>query len=195
MCFRIVFCAIVVFAANPPVGFGQQSREQVQELRRQFDSLAAQLQRLEQPQDRAERSERVTQIGSFRHGRASETIVRIYDLSDLFAIAPAYEAMHMNDLGGVSYPLFPAATSRQLSTAGGMGGGMFNVGSPTRKLPAAASSVLAQRADLGEEESNGRATIDELINAIEQSVAPDSWNDNGGEGSIAQRWFGAVDFS
>jgi hypothetical protein len=189
MWFRIVSCAVVVFATDWQVALAQQSSDQVQELRRQLESFASRLQRFEQPQERVDRNDRVTQIGSTRNGRSPEMAVKIYDLSDLFAVAPPYEAMRLNDLGGANATLFPAAAARQLSTVGGMGGGMgggmFNVGSPTRKLPASNAHVLAQRGNAFDVELSGRATIDQLIDAVKQSVAPESWNDNGGEGSIA----------
>jgi len=42
--------------------------------------------------ERTAPNDRVTQIGATRHGRNPEIVVRIYDVSDLFAMAPSYEA-------------------------------------------------------------------------------------------------------
>jgi hypothetical protein len=122
MCARLLCCAVVVVLAWPDSACAQQARENAPELRRQMEVLEAQLRRLEQQSERADRADRVTQIGSMRQGRTPEMIVKMYDLSDLFAVAPPYEAMRMSDLGGPAAALFPVATAPQLSGMGGMGG-------------------------------------------------------------------------
>ncbi len=180
-------CALVVLLAGSGIGKAQTTREQAQDMRRQIELLEAQLRRIEEA-DRAEKPDRVTQIGAMRHGHSPEMVVKIYDLSDLFASAPAYEAMVMNELGGQDRPLFPLRGANQPSgMMGGMGGGMFNVPAAKQTLPDNDKKVLAQQmGGRGENESSGRLTIDELISAIQSTIAPDRWDDNGGEGSIAR---------
>ncbi|MES1213189.1 MAG: hypothetical protein ABUL64_01250 [Singulisphaera sp.] len=148
---KISSCAVVLLALSLlGRAFAQQAPTEVQELRRTMELLEAHLRQLEQGQGKSAANDRVTQIGATREGRNPEMIVRIYDLSDLFALAPTYQAMQLTDLGGTSAPLFPAGSVKQLSASGmgggmmgGMGGGMFNVPS-TVKMPHGAAGVLAQ---------------------------------------------------
>jgi hypothetical protein len=177
---------------------GAAPRGEVQELRRTMELLEAQLRQLERQQGRPDANDRVTQIGAMREGRNPAIIVRIYDLSDLFALSPSYPAMHLTDLGGAATPLFPVATAKEMAGSGGgmmggmgggMGGGAFNVPDNV-KVPATRTLALGQ---MGQQQNStfadapgGRATIDELINAIQQTIAPDHWDSNGGEASIAR---------
>ncbi|HEY4312507.1 MAG TPA: hypothetical protein VGN12_23870 [Pirellulales bacterium] len=173
---------------------GAASRGDVQELRRTMELLEAQLRQLERPQGRPDANDRVTQIGAMREGRNPAIIIRIYDLSDLFAMSPSYPAMRLTDLGGMSTSIFPVAAAKELNGSaggmmGGMGGGMFNVPASVT-VPETRTSTLRQ---MGGQQNNtsadapgGRATIDELINAIQQTIAPDHWDSNGGEASIAR---------
>ena len=107
MCFKITSCAAIVFVLCSTPSREQQPPNEMQELRRTMEKLDEHLRQLEQSQGKSNANERVTQIGSMRNGRDPETIVRIYDLSDLFAMAPSYQAMQLNDLGGASVPLVP----------------------------------------------------------------------------------------
>jgi hypothetical protein len=125
--------------------------------------------------------------------------VSIYDLGDLFAMAPLYPAM-TNDLGSsrLARPLFPMGTGGSPSgmgmsgaagfggMGGGAGGGMFNL--PQRPLRAAELPlhVLPQIVDFsGAQAGSSRTSLDQLIEAIQATISPDSWTDAGGECSIA----------
>src|SRR5437879_754367 len=77
---------------------GQNKSPQVDDVRRQIDALPKQLRNLEMMQ--ASPAQKVAQLGASRHQRGEPTLmVRVYDLSDLFSIAPAYAASIGNDLG------------------------------------------------------------------------------------------------
>src|SRR5262245_2233382 len=101
------FAAVLSLVITASV-WGQTKSPQVDELRLQLDALQKQLNKLETvPSNPALR---VTQLGATRQQRGSPTlIVRIYDLSDLFSISPAYTAAIGNDLGLTSRALFPEA--------------------------------------------------------------------------------------
>src|SRR5262249_21990399 len=127
----IVIAAVLALAIA--TGVRAQSRQtQVDDIRQQIDALQRRLGGLESAQ--ASPAQKVTQLGASRHQRGEPTlIVRVYDLSDLFAIAPAYAAAIGNDLGLAPRALFPEAAASHsgastLAGAGGMGGmGMFAI--------------------------------------------------------------------
>lgn len=84
-------------------------------------------------------------------------VVRLYDLSDLFSLAPPYPAQQLADLQQSARPLFPAPPMIAAPTGsgfggavGGMGGmgfgglgggGMFSVGSPSASSAGAAGAA------------------------------------------------------
>src|SRR5262245_43786963 len=119
-----------VFAATLSLIITVQARAQtrhaqVDEIRQQIDALQRKLSNLESAQDSP--AQKVTQLGASRHLRGEPTmVVRVYDLSDLFSIAPAYAAAIGNDLGLPSRVMFPEAvmTVAGGSTGAGMSGGM-----------------------------------------------------------------------
>ncbi len=117
MCFKITSCAAIVFVLCSTPSRAQQPPNEMQELRRTMEKLDEHLRQLEQSQGKSNANERVTQIGSMRDGRNPETIVRIYDLSDLFAMAPSYQAMQLNDLGGAGRPCSPRRRNNSRAAA------------------------------------------------------------------------------
>ncbi len=193
MCARAMSCAVLFVLACPSWCWTQQTRPSIAELRRGIEALESQIRQWEQSTERAAQNDRVTQIGVTRNGRNPELVLRLYDVSDLFAIAPAYEAGRLNDLGNAATPLFPTNTTPQLSGGGGMGGGMFNISGSAQHVQPPAAAFMAQSfgraGSLGGAQSNaagGRASIEELLSAIQGTIAPDRWDDNGGEASIAR---------
>ena len=184
LAFSVALVAAVARAQNPSTS--------VQEVRRQIDQLEQTLQKLE---SKEHKNERVTEIGSATmRTREVGIIVRLYDINDLFAVAPNYEARRLNDLThGQDQPLFPRVAGVGSATGfGGMGGsmggggGMFNVpDSLPKALPDPKLTVLGQ-ATGNVEMPSARTSIDALIEAIKATIAPTSWTDVGGEGSIAR---------
>lgn len=191
---RCPFMLAVSFACASIVAHAQTTLGQVPELRKQIDQLQQQLDKLETG-DR--KNSRVTDIGTQRmQPREVGYSLRLYDIGDLFAVAPTYEAHRLNDLQLQDQLLFPSPVSAAPATGvggigGGMGGGFFNVGpTPGRKLPEGAQHVAAAFAGTNggaaQNVGGARTSIDDLVQAITSTIAPTSWSEVGGEGSIAR---------
>jgi hypothetical protein len=161
---------------------------QTDEIRQHIALLEAKLDTIEQG---GRGNERVTDLGGRGRLRMGEpqVIVRIYDLSDLFAVAPTYTAKYRSDLVSGEVPLFPgalgAANAKHSSSGGFGGGGFFSVGRPTQ-FPAAEQQVLGQYSGGVGSIDSSRASLDTLIEAITATISPESWDEVGGPGSFAK---------
>ena len=155
-----------------------------EELREQIRALEGKLRNVEERQDE---NAPVTELGGTgrTRGRDPEMVLRLYDLSDLFTVAPAYPAAVSQDFGSPA-PLssMPANVGRSGVTGmGGMGGGFFRVeDKPT-------SAVVPKNPALGQVHAgtvdSTRSSLDDLISAITSTINPTSWDNVGGAGSIA----------
>ncbi len=171
-------------------GWAQPGGE-TQELR----SLITALQQTLQDARSADKADtRVTELGRPPRPVGTEPVmvVRIYDLSDLFAMAPSYPAIISGDLRQPERPLFFAEGAYSgggfggmgmMGGMGGMGGGFFSVQQKPEKLPDPSRRALYQL-HVGSAPSV-RTSIDDLIEAIKSTIEPESWDDVGGPGSIA----------
>lgn len=168
-----------------------QKPAQVKELRQQIRLLQKKLDSLES--SGKQNGARVTQIGAnrVRARRENEVVVKIYDLGDLFAIAPPYVAQHAGDLTKDSRPLFstplPHVTGGYGGGLGGGfggGGGFFNV-NPNPEPEKGPRQTYRQVAP-DKTVSAGRITIDSLVAVMKQVIAPEVWLENGGNASIAK---------
>lgn len=173
------FVVLALAGSTAGTAWGQT----VADLRQQIETLQAQLQAIEQA---GAASSRVTQLGSRRISESEpQLVLRIYDVSDLFTLAPPYEAQHLSDLTSDVRPLFPmprVAAAQRTSGTGGMGGmggggggGFFAVGDGRGGQPAA-----------GDPAGGLRTSMDQLIDAITDTINPTSWDEVGGPASIAQ---------
>jgi hypothetical protein len=159
--------------------------------------IRAQIQALERKlaqRRQGERSrDRVTEIGS-TPGRAWQPppqeplVVRIYDLSDLFAVAPAYYARQSADLDEDQL-IFDRAQGVMGGGMGGMGGGFFAL--PPETIPGKLPEPLRQVGNNHAGDSAGnlgaaRTSLNDLLNAIKQTISPEDWRDNGGRGTISR---------
>ncbi len=158
----------------------QQIKQQIQQLQQQLEAM----------ENNPPVKRNVTQIGAAR-ARKAETglIVRIYDLGDLFAVAPPYPAILHSDLHEGRSLLFEMNSIPATgggggmggfgAPSGGMGGGMFSVAPATRALTAASTVAGAAAGQL----SGGAGTIktsqDELIQVIRETIRPDLWKEGG----------------
>lgn len=174
-----------------------QTAAQVQELRRQVEALEKQVQH----SARADGNQRVTEIGGARaRPRDTELLVRIYDVSDLFQVAPPYLAEFQSDLTGarrLASDTIPAPSRAEPSANkgggfGGAGGGMGGGGGffavpDSRRLPNEQQNHLFQ---FGGKSTaavpSNRISTDSLIDAITSSISPSSWSAAGGSGTIAK---------
>lgn len=199
--------AITLLTLNGAAAYGQPGfgggGSQTARIRDQIEQLEEQLKALEKAKLG---SRRVTKIGGNRsRAFGGGTEIRIYDLGDLFAIAPPYPALQQSDLinGGFPQPMFPNMLSGQQARAqsgfGGMGGfggggigggggvgggGFFSVRDRRTTLDSPPENRQSLH-QLGEGSSAGQSTMDDLINVIQTSISPELWNVEGG-GSIAK---------
>ncbi len=187
--------ALVAVWLGSSTAWAQFGQADVTQLRQQIDALQRQLAKIEAGPDA---NAHVTQLGSKRAStREPELAVRIYDLSDLFAMAPAYPAKYFGGLGGGEQLVFPMpateyAAGRSRGMMGGMGGmggggGFFSIGgqpaSAQGPKPEHLSQVSQSQAASG---ADARTSMDSLIDAITSTIAPTTWDEVGGPGSIAQ---------
>ena len=193
MYYAVAAMSLVAFLHTPA---RPQNAAQIQELRRQVEALEKQMQQAGRGDPF---STRVTEIGGSRaRPREIEQVVRIYDVSDLFQVAPPYVAEFQSDLANTQRPsLFDSSvTQGQAEPTGkgggfggggfGGGGGFFDVPDPRRSLPGKHAETLHQfGGKLGPPSSN-RITTDSLIEAITSTISPSTWSDSGGPGTIAK---------
>lgn len=182
-------CFVIVPLAAP----AQVESPQAREIRSQLEALQARLADLSR-HDSSGRN--VTEIGSSR-GRSHQEdeprlVVRIYDLSDLYSIAPRYAAYEPTDLQAAGRPIFPDVEQASLATGGrfggggmggAMGGGMFSVpasvGAPQGTTLHQASGAMG-----GSVADSSRSSIDSLIDTITATISPQDWDNVGGPASI-----------
>src|SRR5882672_2318666 len=112
-CSVVLLCA-VSFALSQSVLWAQVESPQARQLRAQLEEIQ---QRLDQLRRTEGGNQNVTEIGSSR-GRVRSSdeprlVVRIYDISELFSIAPSYPAREPSDLQDSARAVFP-----ELKTAG-----------------------------------------------------------------------------
>ena len=184
-----ISCSLIFPVAAP----AQVESPQAREIRAQLEALQARLADLTR-HDSSGRN--VTEIGSSR-GRSHQEdeprlVVRIYDLSDLFSIAPRYAAHEPGDLQARGRAIFPdveqaAGTGGSGRFGGGgmggaMGGGMFAV--PATISPPATTLHQATGAMGGSVADSSRSGIDSLIDTITATISPQEWDSVGGPASI-----------
>jgi hypothetical protein len=159
-------------------------------IRAQLEKLTATLREIEQ---KNEQRGKVTEIGSSR-GRARDIdeprlVVKVYDLSDLFTVAPSYPAYEPTELirTGELQPVFPQVPGGGGGSAaggfGGGGGGLFAVpNSVDRKQPATLHQASGSS---GAAASDVRTSMQSLIDTLTSTIDPDGWADVGGPSTIA----------
>lgn len=170
--------------------------------------LQAQLEEIQEKLRLAARSDdpnsKVTELGSSRNRlhelEVPRLVIRLYDLSDLFAVAPPYVAKEGGELDRDTSEVFsgdgPSAASSNATGGGGFGGGgfgggggMFNVPETIDKALVAEKGTQGQTASKrgggGAASGGPRTSMDGLIEVITSTISQDSWDNVGGPGSIA----------
>ena len=150
-------------------------QDNLQQLKQQIANLQQQLDAME---NAPAPKRNVTQIGASRTRKADVgLVVRIYDLGDLFAIAPPYAAVISSDLnpGGRS-SLFDTTPFGNTSGMGGMGGGFFSI--PPAAVSALGASVTGQISGAA---GTVKSSQDEMMQVIRETISPDLWKDGGGK--------------
>ena len=110
---------LAVFALSSSVF--AQPRSDVKQIRAQIEALQKQLEALES-QSISKRNATQIDCGSRSRLRNPELIVKIYDLGDLFALAPPSAAMRQGDLSKSSDSLFPPSPGIPAALAGSVEG-------------------------------------------------------------------------
>ncbi len=174
MCLAVVLTLAAPLAAQPVTN----DKQEVARLRALLEQTQAQLEQLERRNAVDPRGGR--QLGGTRAGvRQPDAIVRYYDLSDLFTVAPSYPAIWSPPPGTTEgQPVFSNGPAGPRG-GGGMGG-MFNV--PRETLGKLPDPVLPQLG--GGVVEGATSSIDQLIEVIQSSIAMDRWADVGGDYSI-----------
>lgn len=183
--------SLLIFASSS-TSFAQPTsdRQQVEQLQRQLNELQQQLQTLQPPAgvEHLFGNPRVKAIGTQRPQRPVEPIVddliqiRLYDLSDIFAVSPHYPAVMPNEIDPTR-AVFPVASEQRMRNSGmggnaGGGGGVFNY--PPKML---AKTPFAQEAETMNL-SAAQISMKQLVEAIQATVAPEEWGDETDEAKI-----------
>ena len=195
----VTVCACCAFFVSPIAA--QPDTQDVELLKLQLRQLQAQLDQISSEPAKPELVQRVTSVGSqssMRNKRENTLVMRVYDLSDLFTIAPQYPAQHPDDVDLESRVLFPNALAAQSSESGlggmggGLGGGTFNIPSPPpaslptkgRRQPDPFSSI--SYANPQDVVTTGTSiNLVSLAEVITQTISPEEWEENGGDSRIA----------
>lgn len=172
----VVLGVVVSLSSSVPSTTFSQDRNA--EIRQQIEALQRQLDAAEQ-QATAKRN--VTQIGASRAKKQSTgMVVRIYELNDLFAVAPPYAAQVASDLGQHRLLMFEStdglAGSAPRGGGGGFGGGgFFALGTRNAVATAIASTTAGQAGN----QASVKSSQDELVNVIKMTISPDLWASDG----------------
>lgn len=167
-----------------------QGEQALADLQQQVEKLQAQLQQRSTKQSKsgktADTSERVRDVGRQIVRRAPRELyeeevdlqIRLYDLSDLFAVSPNYPAA-MPDEFSASGRLFAGSPGRQRAGgsfgggggggfgAGGGGGGVFNV------PPGGAGPPVQDIQNMNMQ--SAQVTLEQLVDTIKETVKPEMW--------------------
>jgi len=144
----------------------------------------------EQSAPAAPSNSKTTEIGALSQQpvvpKEPPLVVRVYDLSDLFAIAPAYPAIYQSDFSPAAAARFPIVSSQSEGAGfgggglggglGGGGGGFFNV------QDSLGDELVGGRGNLGA----ARVSLNELIDVIIDTIRPNDWQKHGGKATISR---------
>ncbi len=121
-----------------------------------------------------------------------QLVTRVYDVSDLLVGPVPYPALHESDLSETPRRAFPNATIPRGPfggmAPGGMGGGMGGFGGQSAQGGGffQVSDGVSAAPHLTVVTSPGsQITFDRLIGTITSTIAPDTWDEIGGPGTIS----------
>ena len=159
-----------------------QNENELAKLQQQVEQLQAQIKRRanrsSDDENSLKASERVRNVGQQIVRRAPRGTyeqdialqIRLYDLSDLFAVSPNYPATVPNELDA-RRQFFANAPSnqRQMSGGGGFGGGggVFSIPATQFAAPIQESQNLNMQ--------SAQVTLDQLVGTIKETVKPEMW--------------------
>lgn len=176
-----------------PYADGNEEDEQIRAQIQALEKKLGQRRKVERAKFEGNSSDRVTEIGSggsrsWQPARPEPLVVRIYDLSDLFAVAPPYYARQASDLDEDQL-IFDRAQGNMAGGMGGFGGGGFFA--VPAAIPRNPPEALRQVGNNHEGDSAGnlgaaRTSLNDLMKSITQTITPENWKENGGRGTIAR---------
>ena len=195
---RFIHFGILVVLAFVAQGARAQN-PRTRELQAQLEEIQEKLRLAAKTDDP---NSKVTELGSSRNRQhefeSPRLVIRLYDLSDLFAVAPPYVAKEGGELDEHTGEVFsgdgPSAGAVSpngggmggLGGGGMMGGGMFNVPETIDKDLAAEKGTHGQAARRSGAPVGGtRTNMDGLIEVITSTISQDTWDAVGGPSSIA----------
>jgi type II secretory pathway component GspD/PulD (secretin) len=185
--YRLALCLGVFFEIACQTVWAQPGpsnrQQQADELRQQIERMEMKLRGLEES-DKEKRG--IAQIGGTTVRAADDTrlVVRMYDLSELFTVAPAYVVSQKSDLMPGEKNLFPQVHAEAMATGGmgGFGGGGFG---GAFSVPDKPQSVRTDRPPhLAQFEA--RTSVSGLVQTIQSVISPTNWDQAGGPMSISQ---------
>lgn len=176
-----IFFLIAIIISVSGAEVQAQADGDIESLQRQLKQLQSKISNIQTDSDPF--GNRVRSVGRQRTVKPEpapdELVIRFYDLSDVFSIAPQYQAQTPTDFHSHSAPLFPiavAGTSGRMSGGGfgGGGGGVFSFPSGPVGQRSQPTSVQA-----------ARVSVEALVGAVKQTVSPEEWEDTDGDASIS----------
>ena len=182
-----LYFLVTTFIAFSATAISAQSSENLDDLQRQLKQLKSKITDLQSANDPF--GDRVRSVGRQRVVKPEpledELVIRFYDLSDVFSVAPQYPAQTPDDFHSHISPLFPIAagraTRRTMSASGGFGGG----GGGVFNFPPAAIGSNEQQQSQPASVQASRVSMSSLVSAVKQTVSPEDWDDTNGDASVS----------
>ena len=196
----------VSFGLNATAFGKPQDEKQLAKLQQQIDQLQAQLKsatgKQKKSETKQESNERVRDLGQQiirraprdRYEQDVPLQIRLYDLSDLFAVSPNYPAINLNEFQAANQ-FFPAAPAgmRGMTAGGGQGGfgggggqsgggggfgaGGVGGGGGVFSIPATQFAAgLQEGGNLNMQAA--QVTLKQLVNTMRATVKPEMWGDD-----------------
>ena len=187
-CLCLTLLILTTFSGLNATAFGKpQDEKQLAKLQQQIDQLQAQLDRGKQKgtKTKPDTGERVRDVGQqivrrSQRDRYEQDIplqIRLYDLSDLFAVSPNYPAVNTNEFQASNrYFAVDPAGQRRGGIGGGQGGGGFGGGGGGGVFNIPATQFAAGLQEAGNlNMQSAQVTLTQLVSTIRATVKPEMW--------------------
>jgi hypothetical protein len=187
----LIVCALIATQTPPATQVTQTNSDQVPQQRSEpAPELTLQIQRLldyfERQTSRVEQPHRVAEIGAQASKRPDRIISRIYDIADLFIPAPAYPARHAGDWDESSrvFPELAAAGKHGAQIASSSAGSTTDRRNALLQVGGGMGGMGGMAGGRVPGSPEARPDLEQLIEAITQTIVPTSWSDVGGDSTI-----------
>ncbi len=175
-----MICIVALMTPQVQAQPGNSKPADIEQLQSQLAELQSKIESMNQ-QDQNENSidnDRVRSVGSQRTKRTMEPVqeyalhIRLYDLSDLFAVSPHYPAVMPNDIA-ISSGVFNPQQG-QMMNGGGQGGGYSGGSGGVFSIPSSPTPPTRQEAASISMKAT-QVSMDQMVETIKQTVEPDMW--------------------